>query len=131
MLPFDPAVPIFAPAGPPVNFSTVIQQPHLVTFTWEPPLAELRNGPIVGYSIRCCAAESEYTVGNECIEELNITGNSITVTQLIPVTAYNCSLVSYTQSGGSPSAELAVETPADGMYPTIADLPAACMHACI
>ena len=128
ILHFDPAVPILAPAGPPVNFSSVILQPHLVTFSWEPPLAELQNGPIIGYSIRCCAAESEYTVGNECVEELNITGGSIAMTQFIPGTAYNCSLVSYTRSGGSPSAVLTVETPKDGMHSTIVDSPAACMY---
>ena len=86
------------PDGPPLDIQFSVQGPDSVMFSWEPPLAELSNGIIIGFRISCVVA------GNQMSEPITrIVGQQSarmeTVMGLTPATRYNCSLAARTSAG--------------------------------
>ena len=86
------------PDGPPLNIQFSVQGPDSVMFSWEPPLAELRNGIITGFRISCVVAGDQTSdpitriAGQQSASEETVMG-------LTPATRYNCSLAARTSAG--------------------------------
>ena len=87
------------PDGPPLNFEITVQGPRTLTFSWDPPSEDLRNGVITGYLLTC----------DPQLEGLRMTyeqsdGVNITVGGFIPSTTYHCSVYASTSAGDGPPA---------------------------
>ena len=72
-----------APSSPPQNIMATDVDPASLIITWDPPLPEHQNGPIIGYII---LYHRDGDIGNT--ESTNSAGTSITITGLTPFVSY-------------------------------------------
>ena len=107
------------PSGSPQGFMGTTQSPSSVRFSWTPPRDENQNGRIVAYTINITET------GSGAIIQRTVPGaqTTITVSPLMPFTAYDVSIVASTTVGIGPfSTLITINTPEDSkgyltMYP--------------
>lgn len=91
-------------------FTRSIQSSTSITFSWNPPRSEDQNGRITAYTISITETGSGSTM-QRVVPGLQTT---ITVSSLLPFTAYFCSIAASTTVGSGPfSTILTVNTPED------------------
>ena len=98
-----------APSGPPTNFNATVIDSRSILLSWDPPVADQRNGILRHYFVSL--------VSDAGIETRNITASqrSLTVTGLRPYTEYSCTVRAGTVRTGPPTAALLRTTFEDGM----------------
>ena len=72
--------------------------------SWDPPEEDKRNGEITGYQVEC----------NGIMPLNDITGNTITVENLTPITSYDCSVSASNVAGNGPNASITGTTAEEG-----------------
>ena len=75
-----------APSGPPTSFESAVLNATAISFTWDPPLPQYRNGIIRRYLLVLESEEFESNIG------VYSTDTNITVTNLHPYTLYECTI---------------------------------------
>jgi hypothetical protein len=102
-----------APSGPPTNFNATVIDSRSILLSWEPPVADQRNGILRHYFISL--------VSDAGTETRNITSSqqSLTITGLRPYTEYSCTVRAGTIRTGPPTAALLRTTFEDGMLHTV------------
>ena len=111
------AVPIRPPTGIPLNFSASIDGPRMLTFSWRSPSEEQQNGPIVGYHLQCISIhdhDHRIEIDLTSNDYIQLTNNSLSVSEVLPNTSYNCSVSASTAAGRGPIASQTISTPEDG-----------------
>ena len=83
-----------APSGPPSLFEATVLSSTAISFLWEPPSPENRNGIIRQYIIVLDSGQIETTIRTFS------TGTSLTVTNLQPYTLYQCTIAAETVAIG-------------------------------
>ena len=99
-----------APDGPPLNFVITVQGPRTLTFSWDPPSEDLRNGVITGYLLSCDPQPEGLPMTYEQSEVVNITVGGFEV-----YTTYTCRVSASTSAGEGPSATVVITTLETGM----------------
>ena len=86
-----------APTGTPQDFTITPAGPRNLTFSWNPPAEEHRNGVITGYTLSCQPAA-------EGFPRTFATSGSYTLDGFTPATLYQCFLYASTSGGSGPAA---------------------------
>ena len=84
-----------APLGPPLNFEIMPEGPRTLTFSWDPPAEDKRNGIITGYLLSCdpqSAAGLPRTFNGTDFNQMGGV-DPITLSGFTPFTTYNCSVI--------------------------------------
>ncbi|XP_071033354.1 tyrosine-protein phosphatase Lar isoform X4 [Parasteatoda tepidariorum] len=96
------------PTAPPQNLSHNLQSPTTVVISWDPPLAQYRNGKILYYGVEFHKALEMKT------PERNTTATRLVYSSLDENTEYAYRIRAYTSRGPGPySREVPVHTPGD------------------
>ena len=82
-----------APSSPPQNIISTDVDPASLIITWEPPLPEHQNGPILEYFILY------HLTGELNIDNENTIGTNVTITGLIPFVSYSFQVAARTANG--------------------------------
>ena len=99
-----------SPDGPPLNFEITVQGPRTLTFSWDPPSEDLRNGVITGYLLSCDPQPEGLPKMYNQSEGVNITIGGFEVH-----TNYTCIVSAFTSAGVGPNTTQTVTTLATGM----------------
>ena len=102
------AIFVTAPAGAPLNPSVTIIDSRTLSFIWEEPLEELRNGIIQQYHVNI----TEVDTGRQF--QLVSSTTSTSVSSLHPYYTYRLSVSAFTIGGGPFSEPQMITTPEDG-----------------
>ncbi len=105
-----------APSGPPQHLDVSASSSSSLQISWAPPLPEVQNGKIVGYTITVGVigpqqlSPQSYFVAGDGELLFNLEG-------LHPFTNYSITVSASTQVGpGPPTSPQAIQTPEDGKY---------------
>lgn len=99
---------IAVPSGAPLNVRTDSVTSRSVRVSWEPPLADQQNGPILHYLLVVLAQQNRTTF------TLNATSTSVTIPDLHPSYSYSIEVAAVTVGTGPFSSPLTVTTANDG-----------------
>ena len=100
-----PYVYLFAvPSGTPMNFDISIEN-TVITFTWDPPAEDERNGAIVYYFISC-------NIGSTLQFELNLTNTTEEISMGVYETSstYTCTISASNSAGEGPTTSDTITT---------------------
>ena len=92
------------PDGPPLNFAITVQGPRTLTFSWDPPSENLRNGAITGYLLSCAPQPEELPMTYEQSDFNEMGGVVTTLSGFAPSTTYNCTVLASNIAGDGPTA---------------------------
>ena len=104
------------PDGPPLNFEITVQGPRTLTFSWDPPSENLRNGVITGYLLSCDPQPEGLPMTYEQSDFNEMGGVVTTVSGLAPSTTYNCTVLASNIAGNAPTARAIATTGEDCMH---------------
>lgn len=96
---------ITAPSGPPDNITAVALTSSQILITWDPPLQELRNGPILAYNFTVLDTATGFIITSSVIST-----TSTTVSSLRPFTVYSIAVSARTSVGFGPYDSIEVTT---------------------
>ena len=100
---------IIAPSKAPESLTLISITSSTVTLAWDPPPIYSHNGIIRHYIIIITDSSNEKLM-------YNVTGNTITISDLLPYSDYNIAVSAYTIANGPFSSILTVITSESGMY---------------
>ena len=102
-----------APIGEPQNFTIIKVTSNDISFMWNPPLINLRNGNVTHYSLRCSYDNSTHFTS---LEHLLIYRSKYLLSNLLPYTNYSCNVSASTSVGEGPSTKsIVTRTDEDSM----------------
>lgn len=87
-----------APSGPPSNISATALTSTSIVVSWEPPLPQYRNGPILAYNVTVTNAVTDSFVHSSIVP----TTTTTTIGGLQPFTPYSFTLSARTSVGYGP-----------------------------
>ena len=94
---------IAVPSGPPQNTDTSSLSSSSLLLTWDGPLQEQQNGPIVGYSVRVVRVSDSSTT------DIHTNDTMLRVDSLDPYTLYEWRVAARTIAGTGPYSNPVVE----------------------
>ena len=85
--------------GMPENIAFDPISSRTMTLSWDPPVADLRNGTIQSYNILCSSDDHlEFS-----LQQINTASvRSVSMTSLNPFTSYRCCIATSTTNGNGP-----------------------------
>ena len=102
-----------APTGTIMNCQNTTFNSRDVTLSWDPPLRQLQNGEITGYSLLCQEEGSPDPVPNTngTLSSLNTT---YTIPVITPFRSYNCGISAINREGSGPISFCLFDSAQDG-----------------
>ena len=95
---------VLSPDGPPLNFEITVQGPRTLTFSWDPPSENLRNGAITGYLLSCDLQPEGLPITYMQSDFNEMGGVVATLSGFAPSTTYNCTVLASNGVGDGPNA---------------------------
>ena len=92
-----------SPDGPPLNFEITVQGPRTLTFSWDPPSEDLRNGVITGYLLSCDPQPERLPKMYTESEFKEMGGVEGSISGFSPSTTYNCTVLASNLFGDGPN----------------------------
>lgn len=108
------------PSGAPQNFTVTVEKTTLI-FEWDPPLEDEIGGVLTSYTLACSNNNSDnFEIKLNVIEK-------ITISEFLPSTTYDCTILASTNAGDGPTASVIATT--DGISSTHMHTPMHVSHA--
>ena len=103
------------PPGPSLNFEISTEGPRTLTFSWEPPAEDKRNGIITHYLLLCDpqSVASLPRAFNESDFNQMEGVYPVTLSGFTPFTTYNCSVIASNSAGDGPPVTTTATTEED------------------